>query len=200
VDGGSIIDRIYPIGSIYQNIAVSTNPSDPSLLGEGEWEQITDAYLACRGASHIGASGGAWGYTLTSANIPQHTHGMQHYHNTDIQHSHGITDPGHNHEIGKGDGRISLNSYQANSFWGSDPYFVTGGGQGYEGIYIVNHGTGISINALLDTEKIKRSGGSITAQGAGRTETDAYGSASPTAISLMPTYVGIYTWKRVQPA
>ena len=187
---------LYPVGTIYQNASDSTNPGDATMLGFGTWEQITDKFLAARGSTNIGASGGAWSYTLTSANIPQHTHGMQHYHDTDIQHSHGITDPGHNHEIGKGSGRIQYNSYQANSFWGSDPYFVTGGGQPYEGIYIVNHGTGISINSLLDTEKIKRSGGSITAQGAGRTETDAYGSANPTAISITPTYVGVYTWKR----
>ena len=190
----NLFNFIFPKGTVYQNADDSRSPE--ILFGLGTWEQITDAYLACRGGTHIEASGGAWSHTLTSANIPQHTHGMQHYHVTDIQHNHGITDPGHAHDIVKGNSKITANSYQATSFWGSDPYLITGGGQVYEGVYIQGSKTGISINLLAENDKLRTSGGSVTAQGAGRTETDAYGSANPTAISLMPTYVGVYTWKR----
>lgn len=190
VDGGSIIDRVYPIGSIYQNAENSNNPSDPSLLGEGSWVQITDAYLACRGANHIGASGGAWNYILTETNIPQHKHGMQHYHFTNINHSHGVTDPGHVHGVAhywEGAGfQTSLNT-------------VTNRYGGFDGGMIENAKTGISVNGTGDLQKFS-SGALANDQWAGKTETDAYGSANPTAISIVPTYVGVYTWKRIQPA
>lgn len=191
VDGGSIIDRAYPIGSIYQNADNANNPADPSLLGEGSWVQITDAYLACRGAS-LGASGGAWSYTLTEANIPIHNHEMSHYHNTDINHGHAVNDPSHKHKFYGG--RATEN------------YGLIDGG--YYASYVMISpyenwtelaSTGITVQ---DTGTLWK--GSTNAYWIGSTTeknyTGAYGSNNPTAISLMPTYVGVYTWKRVQPA
>ena len=195
VDGGSIIDRIYPIGSIYQNAENSANPSDPSLLGEGEWERITDAYLACRGASHIGASGGQWSKTLAEENIPQHTHGMEHHHYTDIAHGHTAYDKGHVHSP------FAIASYGGETSGGSAWAFNA---TPYAPISALGQTTGsgnadIVVNPLGET--FKYSSGSISdINWTARTQTDAYGSANPTAISLMPTYVGVYTGKRVQPA
>ena len=184
------ISSLYPVGTIYQNADNATNPGDATMLGFGTWTQITDKFLAARGTTNIGASGGAWSYTLTSANIPQHTHGMQHYHVTDIQHAHGITDPGHRHNVWTSSysGDATCIPYQANGVG------IEYGGGKYGNMNSV--GTGITINALAENEKLRASGGSVTAQGAGRSETDAYGTAIPTAISITPTYVGVYTWKR----
>lgn len=174
VDGGSIIDRVYPIGSIYQNAEKSADPSDPSLLGEGSWVQITDAYLACRGANHIGASGGAWGYTLTEANIPQHNHGGSTgsaYTGITAEHDHS-----HGNKIYKGgEARQSTKGIVTN---GETDYWYE---WNYPTVGITNKY--VTVNDPSHFHSIGN-----------------YGSASPTAISLMPTYVGVYTWKRVQPS
>ena len=194
------ISSLYPVGTIYQNASDSTNPGDATMLGFGTWEQITDKFLAARGSTNIGASGGAWSYTLTSANIPQHKHGMQHYHYTNINHGHGVTDPGHFHAHIYADAPNANETYWQNTEGASvggwprvatyvgDTAYVTKLVTGYAQ-------TGISVNGTGDLQKFS-SGSLANDQWAGRTETDAYGSANPTAISITPTYVGVYTWKR----
>ena len=70
---------VYPVGSIYFNAAVATNPN--TLLGFGTWE----AYGAGRVPVGKAASGtfdtlnetmGAETQTLTTANLPAHSHSM----------------------------------------------------------------------------------------------------------------------------
>lgn len=199
------ISSLYPVGTIYQNADSNKNPGDSDMLGFGTWEPITDKFLAARGSTNIGASGGAWTVTLSANNIPRHrhqvnnhTHGMQHYHDTDILHNHGITDTGHQHGIQHGyiGGSSVATQYNA------------GGGSQWMNFYpegtlsIVGY-TGISINNVAETQRYKRSGGSINANATARTDTDGASpytdyqyAESPTAISITPTYVGVYTWKR----
>ena len=72
------IQAVYPVGSIYINAAVSTNPA--TLLGFGTWA----AFGAGRVIVGLNASdsdfdtaqetGGAKTHTLTVAEIPSHTH------------------------------------------------------------------------------------------------------------------------------
>jgi len=144
-------------------------------MGFGTWEQITDAYLACRGASHVGASGGAWEYTLTSANIPLHSHDMQHYHNTDITHKHEVT------------------MYRSYPNLGAYGY---GASSGTSIICLFDYGDERFIN-INDGGGTKSSGNALViGVGTTKTNTGDYGTANPTAISLMPTYVGVYTWYR----
>lgn len=74
----TIMQAIYPVGSIYFNAAVSTNPA--TLLGFGTWT----AYAAGRVPvgfdsgqvefDTLGETGGAKTHTLTSAEMPIHTH------------------------------------------------------------------------------------------------------------------------------
>lgn len=56
-----------PIGSLYWNKAVATNPS--SLLGYGTWVAITDKFVVARGSTYT-ATGGAAEVTLASGNLP----------------------------------------------------------------------------------------------------------------------------------
>ena len=95
--------------------------------------------------------------------VKSHTHGMQHYHVTDIQHTHGINDPGHTHSY-----YVATNSGGAYAAPGDMGFY-------YENYPGTTEGatTGISIKYLADNEKLKTSGGSITAQGAQRTSTDS---------------------------
>ena len=64
--GGVSISSVYPIGSIY----MSVNPTDPSTLFGGSWEQIQDRFLLASGSSYgAGTTGGS-----AKATLPAHTH------------------------------------------------------------------------------------------------------------------------------
>lgn len=66
-----IVDKIYPIGSIY----LSVNNTSPSILFGGEWEQIKDRFLLGAGDNYAaGNTGGEAMHTLTSDEIPSHNH------------------------------------------------------------------------------------------------------------------------------
>lgn len=72
VDVSSIVDIIYPIGSLYW----SKNPTNPATLFGGTWTQIKDKFILAAGDSYAqGATGGASTVTLTTAQMPMHTHG-----------------------------------------------------------------------------------------------------------------------------
>ena len=70
---------MYPVGSIYTNAAVSTNPA--TLLGFGTWEAYAEGRVPVGKASSgtfdtLNATGGAEtdSHTLTIAEMPSHTH------------------------------------------------------------------------------------------------------------------------------
>lgn len=65
---------IFPVGYIYMSVD-STNPGD--FFG-GTWERIQDAFLLAAGTNHsAGSTGGAETVTLTTNQIPAHTHGSK---------------------------------------------------------------------------------------------------------------------------
>lgn len=72
-----LFNLMYPVGTIYQNAAVPTNPGD--MFGVGEWEPYGEGRVLV-GVSPsgtfgtIGATGGAETVTLTAAQMPSHTH------------------------------------------------------------------------------------------------------------------------------
>ena len=72
---------MYPVGSIYTNAAVSTNPA--TLLGFGTWAAYAEGKVPVGKASSgtfdtLNATGGAEtdSHTLTTAEIPSHTHSL----------------------------------------------------------------------------------------------------------------------------
>lgn len=71
-------NSLYPIGSIYTNAAVSTNPS--TLLGFGTWVEFGTGRVLVgidTGQTEfdtLGKSGGAKTHTLTEAEMPAHKH------------------------------------------------------------------------------------------------------------------------------
>lgn len=63
--------QIYPVGSIY----MSVNSTDPANLFGGTWEQIQDTFLLASGTTYTaGATGGEATHTLTTEEMPSHTH------------------------------------------------------------------------------------------------------------------------------
>ena len=64
--GKSIVDFIYPVGSIY----MSVNSADPGTLFGGTWQQIKDKFLLSAGDTYTaGSTGGS-----AKAALPSHTH------------------------------------------------------------------------------------------------------------------------------
>lgn len=73
----TILGYVYPVGSVYTNISVSTNPG--TLLGFGTWVAFAEGRVMV-GAGTSDAvysatsTGGASTHTLTTAEMPAHTH------------------------------------------------------------------------------------------------------------------------------
>lgn len=70
--GGALLDTYYPVGRIYLS---SENVSPASFMG-GSWERIQDVFLLCAGTTYAaGSTGGAANVTLTTDQMPSHSHG-----------------------------------------------------------------------------------------------------------------------------
>lgn len=69
-DFSKIIDKIYPVGSLYLSY---TNKSPANLFG-GSWLQITDRFIR---AANDTNTGGSDSVALTTAQMPSHSHTAQ---------------------------------------------------------------------------------------------------------------------------
>lgn len=86
--GKSIVDLIYPVGSIY----MSVNEVDPGTIFGGTWEQIKDRFLLSAGDTYsAGTTGGS-----AKATLPSHTHtvGSGDYQLWGAKSGKGSTEPG----------------------------------------------------------------------------------------------------------
>jgi hypothetical protein len=75
-------NKIYPIGTLYTNYSVATNPA--TLFGFGTWVAVTDEVLVGKASSGTFASIGSLGAETESVahthTGPSHTHGDAHVH------------------------------------------------------------------------------------------------------------------------
>lgn len=71
----TILETAYPIGAIY----MSTIDTDPKVLfGFGTWERIQDRFLLAAGNTYAaGTTGGEATHTLTTDEMPSHSHGAK---------------------------------------------------------------------------------------------------------------------------
>lgn len=70
----NLIDIIYPVGSIY----ISTNSTNPKNIWGGQWSPIEGRFLlGANNTYSAGTTGGAATVTLTTNQIPKHTHGSK---------------------------------------------------------------------------------------------------------------------------
>ena len=93
LDAAAINAIVYPVGSIYTNMAVATNPA--TLLGMGTWVAYAEGRVLVGKAGSgtfdaLDESLGAETTTLSVANLPAHTHTEEGYHNTKISTSSSI--------------------------------------------------------------------------------------------------------------
>lgn len=67
----ALLDKIYPVGSIY----LSTNSTSPESFLGGTWTKIKDRFLLASGDTYTsGKTGGEASHTLTTSEMPSHTH------------------------------------------------------------------------------------------------------------------------------
>lgn len=65
---------IYPIGAIY----ISADSTNPGTLFGGIWEKIEDRFLLASGDTYdAGTTGGEATHTLTTQEMPSHSHGIK---------------------------------------------------------------------------------------------------------------------------
>lgn len=68
----NLLDYIYPVNSVY----ISYSHVNPGDMFGGTWERITNAFLwGCDEDGGIGVTGGEKTHTLTTAEMPSHSHG-----------------------------------------------------------------------------------------------------------------------------
>lgn len=86
----------FPIGYIY----LSVSNVNPSTYFGGTWEQIKDVFLLSAGTTYAaGSTGGTSTVTLTTSQIPSHTHGLNNHTHSVGAHSHGLNN--HTHTYSK---------------------------------------------------------------------------------------------------
>ena len=94
-DSGYAIEDLYPVGSIYMNASVSTNPG--TLLGFGTWVAFGAGRVPVgidtgdTDFDTVEETGGAKTHTLVEGEIPAHDHGSagSHTHSIDVHNSTG---------------------------------------------------------------------------------------------------------------
>ena len=193
--GSSILEKIYPVGSIY----MSMNPTNPSSFIGGKWEQLQNRVLLGAGDAYdVGATGGEATHTLTADELPSHKHSVgahahglnshthtlsNHTHTTNIGHGHGFTQPKHYRRqvAASGDARYA---FQGSSTSGEEA---------------TAHG-----GAVTDYSGSKTSGGPSTDSTGAASGNTANSSAfdsgavgSGAAHNNMPPYLAVYMWQRV---
>ncbi len=80
INGTNVLEKVYPVGSIYINASVNTNPA--TLLGFGTWvafgagKVVVGLDSTDTDFDTVGETGGAKTHTLTTSEIPSHTHAL----------------------------------------------------------------------------------------------------------------------------
>lgn len=170
--------QAYPVGSIYMSV-VETNPAE--LFG-GTWEALPGRVLIGAGVSDFninyvaGTRGGSRGRTLTSSNIPKHTHTVEiaqkeQSHN----HKNGVYD-----EVAPGNGPLSSN-YGAKKMYPTATQHVMAADSSA-------FGTNTQLYMGYTSETSTSHTHDVTV--------GYYGSSNPTEISVMQPYLVVYMWKR----
>lgn len=76
VDGKSIVDIVYPVGSIYMTV----DSTSPATLFGGTWEALGGRFLVGADSTYkAGSTGGEAEHTLTIDEMPKHNHSIDNY-------------------------------------------------------------------------------------------------------------------------
>lgn len=188
-----IFELIYPVGSIY----MSTNNVNPKNLFGGTWEEIQGKFLLARDGSHeAGTIGGAEYVTLTTEQIPAHSHmGGEHTH-TGPSHTHTINSHGHTAKCTSNGAHTHNIERNKNAASGTARYAAQADRAGS------THRTS-SNGAHTHTITIGGSG-TLTSNASGAGNTGSGGAVATgntgggQGHNNMPPYLAVYVWKRTK--
>ena len=173
----------YPVGAYY----ISSNSTSPATLFGGTWVQIQNRMIMAAGSSYsVGATGGSATKTLTTNNLPSHTHSCgsagSHSHTRGTMNITGsITNPSSDNDLlfeaetATGSGALSLSSSRTTNKGGQ-----IGESQiGYDVLTLnaKNGWTGETSTTGSHSHTIGSTGKS-------------------TAFDIMPPYIVAYVWRR----
>lgn len=94
----SLVDLVYPVGSIY----IAWNNVSPAGTFGGTWAEISNGYFLCANGSgtNLGATGGSNTKTLTTNELPAHTHtGPSHRHALNGTNAAAASGGSHKHQL-----------------------------------------------------------------------------------------------------
>lgn len=206
----------HPVTTLYW----TSDPRNPGDVFGGTWKQIKDRFILAAGDTYTnGATGGNANTTLTTANLPSHTHGLNsHTHsftpNGNVSaHSHGLN--GHTHSFSATTGGTGKHSHSVvvgiasfgGGSWGSAIQKNKEGNlsesfdfsKGYTNIQTGDHSH--SVSGTTGQASGNTANATPTFTGTAGTTGGASGNTtatgSGTSFSNLPPYVVKYCWERV---
>ena len=187
IRNAKIVDLVYPVGSIY----MSVNSTSPATLFGGTWSQLKDRFLLGAGNSYsVGDTGGETTVTLSTANLPSHSHGLNsHTHavGTIAAESASLTGRATYRDVNTTDSNLILSASgilaYSTSDWSGSHWAMSGASaSGYKYQHLD-----------VDASHTHTISGS-TAAASGNTTT----TGSGTAHNNMPPYLAVYMWQRTE--
>ena len=187
----TMADKIYPVGSIYMTV----NNVDPGDLFGGTWEQIQGKFLLGASSGHAaGSSGGTETVTLTTAQLPEHSHSTPDHTHRMSAHAHTV--PSHTHTASTSAAGAHTHNIrrQQTAASGTARFAIQGDDDVFRPTLSAGeHTHNVTVDPCGEFTTGAYIGGVNTESGgAGNTGN----AGSGTAVDIMPPFLAVYVWKR----